>query len=227
MASTCYTSVDLCATRVSKLATGGAPVAGASNGYVSDGAITLEITITLKEGEELERTNGCGAVCAVLNEPDQIKGVELSAEFCYLDAYLLEILTGATPFVSGGNAIGMQFAAVGSSPDPVCFEGWSKAWDVDRQATPAFTTPDAAYIHWVFPFNRWVQGAQTLEHDFMIVPATAKGSENPNITANGPFDDWPSAVANAGGVTRIGGWFFDATLPEADCDYVAVTSAAS
>lgn len=227
MASTCITSVDFCAVRVAKLTSAGAPSAGASNGYVSNDAITLTITVTLKTGDELEKVNGCGDICAVLNQPDQIKGLELSAEFCFLDAYLLELLTGASVFSSGGEAVGQQFAAVGSSADPVCFEGWSKAWDNDRQASPAFTSPNAAYIHWVFPFTRWVQGDQKLEHDFMTVPATAKGSENPNITGNGPFDDWPAVVAGQDGVTRIGGWFYDAVLPTATCDYVAVTSLAS
>lgn len=227
MASTCYTSVDLCAVRVSKLTAGGAPLTGVNNGYVTDAVVSLGITITLKEGEELERINGCGDVCAVLNTPDKIKGIELSAEFCQLDAYLLEILTDVDVFTSGGNAIGFQFPAVGASPDPVCFEGWSKAWDVDRQAVPTFTSPDAAYVHWVFPFTRWVNGDMTLEHDLLVVPATAKGSENANITQDGPFNDWPSAVAQAGGVTRVGGWFFDDVLPTGDCDYVEVTSAAS
>lgn len=227
MASTCITSLDICASRVSKLTTAGAPNTGASNGYVSVAPQKLEVTITTSSGDKEEVKNGCGALLAVLNEPDKIKGVELAVDYCYLDAYLLELKTGAQNFVSGGNAIGQQLAAVGASPDPVCYEAWSKAWDLDHQYVPAFTSPDAAYIHWVFPLTRWVQDKFTLEHKLMIVPVKGVGSENPYITANGPFNDWPTAVANAGGVTRAGGWFFDDTLPTETCDYVAVTSAAS
>lgn len=227
MSSTCHTSVDLCAVRVAKLTTAGAPSAGASNGYVTDSPISLAIDITTEAGVDKTQKNGCGAVCSVLNEPDTVKGVALDAEFCQLDSYLFEHLTGADVFTSGGNAIGFQFAEIGAAPDPVCFEGWSKAWDVDEQLVSAFTTPAATYIHWVFPFTRWVQGKLTLEHDLMVCPAAAKGSQNSHITANGPFDDWPSAVASHGGITRIGGWFYDDDLPTATCDYVAVTSAPS
>lgn len=141
---------------------------------------------------------------------------------------MLEIMTGASVISSGGNAIGFQFPAVGAEPPPVCFEAWSKAWSGDSQVVAPFTDPLATYIHWVFPYTRWVQGAFTMEHDLMIVPVTGKGRENASITANGPFDDWPTAVANAGGITRIGGWFYDDSLPNNDsCTYIEVTSAAS
>lgn len=230
MASTCITSLDICASRVAKLTTGGAPSAGASNGYVTIAAQKLEVTVTTSKADDTEMKNGCGQLMAVLNEPEKIKGIELAADYCYLDAYLLELKTGSETFSSGGNAIGSQIAAIGSEPPPVCYEAWTKAWEVDHQYVAPFTDPDATYIHWVFPLTRWVQDKFTMEHDLMIVPVKGVGSENPAITANGPFDDWPSAIANAGGVTRLGGWFFDDTLPSDDadtCDFIAVTSAAS
>lgn len=222
MASTQYTSVDLCAIRVTQLTEGGAPVTGASSGYVTESAISLGISITTEDGDSLVQKNGCGDICATLNEPDKIKGIELSAEFCQLDAYLLKLLTGAELFTEGLNAIGFQFAAVGSTPAPICFEGWSKAWDGDHQAVVPATSPDAAYIHWVFPYTRWVQGDLTLEHDLMVVPATAKGAENPSIGDTGPYGDWPTAVETAGGVTRLGGWFFDGDIPSGTGAYVTV-----
>lgn len=227
MTSTCFASVDLCGIRVAKLTAAGAPLTGANNGYISDAPIKLDINVIVETGEEKTVKNGCGAVMATLKDPDTIKRVELAMDLSLLDAYLNEILVGSQTFSSGGNAIGSQFPAVGSTPGPVCFEALSKAWDVDQQAVPAFTSPDPAYIHWVFPFTRWAQGQSTLEHDITVWPVTAIGSGNSQITANGPFDDWPAAVAAAGGVTRIGGWFFDPNTFTADCDWVSVTSAAS
>lgn len=225
--STCNTSLDLCGIRVAKLTTGGAPNTGASNGYFSDAPVKLQVTVTTEAGADLSQKNGCGTLMATLQEPDQIKGITFALDLCQLDAELMEIMTTASVFTSGGNAIGGQMAAVGTSPTPVCFEAWSKAWDGDSQIVAALTSPDATYIHWVFPFTRWVQGAFTLDHTLLVTPLTGKGSENTHITANGPFNDWPVAVTGAGGVTRLGGWFFDATLPTTACTYVAVTSAAS
>lgn len=226
--STCYTSVDLCALRVAKLTTAGAPDTGADNGYVTDAAIKLGITVEVSAGQELEQKNGCGAICATLKEPDKIKRLTLDTDLCQLDAFLLEFMTGAPAFVDGsGNAIGQQFPAVGTEPPPVCIEAWSKAWDDDQQAVDPFTSPDATYIHWVFPFTRWVQAAFTLEHALVVIPVKGDGSENSQITANGPFDDWPTEIAAAGGVTHIGGWFFDDALPTVACEPIPVTSAAS
>jgi hypothetical protein len=229
MSSTCITSLDLCAIRVAKLnAASGAPVAGASNGYVSVAPQKLEVTVEVEKGDEKTVKNGCGALMAILNESDKIKSISFATDYCQLDAELMEIKTGAAVFSSGGNAIGYQLPAVGDEPPHVCFEAWSKAWDVDHQYISPFTDPDGTYIHWVFPNTQWVQDKFTLEHDLLVVPVNGKGSENPSITANGPFDDWPSAIANAGGVTRLGGWFFDDTIPaNDDCEYIAVTSAAS
>lgn len=227
MSSTCITSLDLCAIRVSKLTEGGAPIAGASNGYVSDAPVTLGVTVEVESGEVKTQKNGCGQLMFTLREEDQISGLSLALEVCQLDAYLAEIMAECELFTSGGNAIGFQLPAVGASVDPICFEGWTKAWEVDHQYVAPFTDPLATYIHWVFPYNRWVPDAFTLEHELLVLPLNGVGRENPSITANGPFDDWPAPVVARGGVTRLGGWFFDSTLPTADCDYVAVTSAAS
>ena len=228
MTSTLHTSLDLCAVRVAKLTTAGAPDAGASNGYQScEAPVKLDVTLKLKTGRNLEQTNGCGTLVNSRNEPDTVKSIDLALDLCQLDSYLLEILTGVSLFTSGGNAVGFQMPAVGSSPDAVCLEGWTKVWDGDSQLVPAYTSPSAAYLHWVFPFSKWTPGTFSLQGELAVFPVSAKCSENTSITANGPFDDWPTEVANEGGVTRLGGWFYDDTLPTCDGEYVEVTSAAS
>lgn len=227
MSSTCITTIDICAIRVARLTEAGAPLTGANNGYVSNAPQRLGVTIETEAGDNKTVINGCGELMAALRRPDTISGISLALEVCHLDAYLAEIMADCELFVDSGDAIGFQFPAIGDSPDPICFEGWSKAWEVDHQYVSDFTDPDATYIHWVFPMNRWVPGEFSLESEFLILPLNGVGSENPSVTANGPFDDWPAPVVAKGGVTRIGGWFFDDSVPEGDCDYVSVTSAAS
>lgn len=225
MASTCITSLDFCAIRVARLTDSGAPLTGPTNGYVSDAPISLDVSIVTEEGDDLTSKNGCGLICATFQQPDQIKSLELTLELCQLDAELLEILTGAQVFMSGGNAIGLQFPEVGSQPPPVSFEGWSKAWATDHQLVDPSTAPDSTWIHWVFPGVRWVQGDFTVEHDLMVVTVNGKGQENPNLSVNGAFDDFPTEIAAAGGVTGLGAWFYDTEPPPATCDYVPVVSA--
>lgn len=230
MAGTCFTSLQLCALRVSQLTTAGRPVVpGTNKGYVTDAAIKLQIGVVLRTGVDLEQQNGCGAVCAAFKQPDRIKRVDLGMDLCQFDAQLIALLSGGGVISSGGNAIGYQMPpATGSvDPAPICVEAWSKAWQGTQQASPTFTSPSAAYIHWVFPFVQWTHGQFTIENQLMVVPMTGAGSENRNITVNGPFDDWPAAVSAAGGMTQIGGWFLDPALPAIACNYVNTTSAAS
>lgn len=229
MAGTCYTSLQLCALRVAQLTAAGRPtVPGTNKGYVTDAAIKLQVGVTLKTGADLEQQNGCGAVCAAFKSPDRIKRVDLSLDLCQWDAQLIGMLTSGGVISSGGNAIGFQFpSTTGADPLPVCLEAWSKAWSGGQQASAAFTSPNASYIHWVFPFVQFGIGQFTIENALMVVPLTGPGTPNAFITVNGPFDDWPAAVAAAGGITQVGGWYLDGTLPTVACNYINTTSAAS
>lgn len=228
MSSTCFASLQLNAIRVAQLTTAGSPVNGAGHGYVTDAAIKLDVAVELEQGTELTQKNGSGALCAVFKTADRIKRLNLAMDLCQLDSSLLAMLTGADTFVDSGNAIGFQYPSVsGEEVGGVCIEAWSKAWDGAEQAVPDFTDPNAAFFHWVFPRTKWVQGSITIEEGIMVIPVTGTGEENTQITANGPFDDWPQAIANAGGVTRVGGVFLDDEIPTATCGPISVTSAAS
>lgn len=230
MAANCPQSLDFVAIRVSKLNANGSPLSGASNGLVSYAPIKLDLDFDLKKGDDLEQINGQGLICAAFQQEDLLKRVTLSLDLCQLDAELMEILCGYSVFFSGANPIGAQAPAVGATPgniNGVCFEGWTKAWDGGSPAIPALTSPNAAYIHWVFPKATFWPAKQTLQHGFLTVAVAGKGDENPKVTGNGPFDDWPTPIINAGGVTKCYGWFFDANIPANTCGYVAVTSAAS
>jgi hypothetical protein len=229
MAGTCFTSLQLCALRVAQLSTAGRPqVPGTNKGYVTDAAIKLQVGVTLTTGADLEQQNGCGAVCAAFKQPDRIKRVDLSMDLCQFDAQIVALLTDGGVISSGGNAVGFQFpSTTGADPRPVCIEAWSKAWNGSQQASPTFTAPNAAYIHWVFPFVQFTFGQFTIDNTLQVLPLTGPGTPNAFITANGPFDDWPVSVANAGGITQVGGWFLDGNLPNVACNYINTTSAAS
>lgn len=225
----CFQPLDLCAIRISRLSSStGSPVPGSGNAVISVAPIKLDVKLDLAQGDDLIQKNGCGSIASAFHDRDRLKSVNLAMDLTQLDANLLELMTGAQVFSSGGNAIGMQSVAVGvDGPAPVCLEAWSKAWDGGGPAVPTFTSPNAAYIHWVFPKTTWHMADFSVQHGFMVVPVAGKGEENAKITANGPFDDWPAGVSGPGGITRCFGWFFDPTLPTATCGYTSVPSAAS
>ena len=223
---TCYASLEACAIRVAKLTATGAPSAGATMGLVSDALISLGVSVELKKGADLEQKNGCGAICAAFKEPDTVKRLNLALELCQFDIRLIEFLTGGDLFSSGGYPVGWQFPSVtAAAPNGVSLEVWTKAWDGSEQATPTYTTPSAAYFHWVFPKTKWVLGNTKMDEGFMVVPVDGTSEENSLITANGPFNDWPAAIAAQGGITRVGGVFFDAVLPTSTCTPITVAAA--
>lgn len=225
----CFASLQVCALRVARLDASGVPSAGASNGYVTDGLITLGVTTELTEGDEFEVKNGCGAICAVFKDCDRVKRLTFDMSLCHLDSELLELLAGGSVFVDGGgDAIGYQYPEVGASacPNGVALEVWTKAWDNDTQAQPTYVGGNT-YFHFVFPRTYWSPGQFTLENGILEVPLTGYGTENANITSNGPYEDWPTEIESAGGIYRVGGWFFDGTLPTAACGYTEVPAQGS
>lgn len=225
---TCFATTQICGARIALLEESGSPDTGADNGYVTNATISAAIAVTLEDGLDLTQKNGCDAICATLVTPDKIKAAEVTLQLCQLDFQLMSLLLGWDTFSSSGNVVGFQVGSINDSPPALSLEIWTKAWDGAQQAVPAFTSPDAAYVHFVFPFTRWTLGdSEITGEDFTIWEVVGTATENSRITTNGPFDDWPLAVSSAGGVTRTFGAFFDPDLPASACDFIPVTSAAS
>lgn len=230
----CFGSLQACMTRVAKLTSSGGPDDGSTNGYRTDALIELTVDPEIEEGVNLRVRNACGSICQTFRDCDKLVGLTFAMQLCHLDAELLAMLTGGSVIrdLSGagvGNVIGFELpSSEDACPNGVSLEEWSKAWDNSAVATPAFAGGSTAvYFHWVFPKTQWQIGQLKFENDFMRVNVTGFALENPQITANGPFDDWPADVAAYGGITNLGGWFFDTTLPSAACGSVAVSSLAS
>lgn len=221
---TCVGSIQTCLLRWANVTAAGAPQPGADDGYRTDALIQVGVAVVKEEGTESIRKNGCGAICQSFKAPDKIKRVTLSTSLCELDSELIQLMVGGEIFVEAGNTIGYQLPTVDdAAPNGGVFEVWTKAWDGDSQAV--LNVADAAYWHFVFPKAQFSPGDFTTAEDgFLEFPLEGFGDPNPQVTANGPYNDWPTGVANAGGVTSSGGWFLDDTLPASNCGYVTVPS---
>jgi hypothetical protein len=228
MTQPCYQSLRAVRIRASKInSSTGAPTVGASNGVVSSAQIQAQIGITITTGDTGTQKNGDGVTCATFTDPDTLKNVTIALDLCSADPILRGILTSGTIFTDPAHAsiaAGFQSLAVGSSPTPVCFELWTRAWDGSSQtsSTTTFGNGVAAYWHWVFPWTTWVEDQTTLSNGIHTLPLKGTGVANSAITANGPFNDWPTYVAQNGGVTQPYGYFLDSQLPSATCGFTAV-----
>lgn len=222
---TCFSSLQVCRLRVATLTSAGIPVAGASNGYTSDGLVSIALTFVKSEGDEFEVKNGCGDICATFVDCDKVKRVDPVVTLCSLDAQLIELMAGGTLFTETPSLdpFGMKIPSPGDAcPTPVSLEWWTIAWDVDSQATPASLSNVPGYWHFVIPRVMFSFGDITFENGIAVIPLNGKGEANSAITANGPFNDWPTEVAGTGGVNSPFGFWLDATLPTASCDYITV-----
>lgn len=229
----CYGSLQVCALRVAVLGTNGVPTAGADNGYVTHSLITVDVGIELSDGDDLEKKNGCGAICQTFKDCDRIKRANLGIALCELDVQLASLLVGGSLFAKtgapgAGDTIGWELPAIADDcPNGVCFEVWTKAWDGSQQATPDALSNAAAYWHWVFPRAKFQLSDMTMENDFLEFSLDGFGEENANMSADGPFGDWPADIASAGGIVTVGGVFLDDTLPDAACAFIEVPAQGS
>lgn len=225
MAAICTGAVQCCAQRFAGLTATGAPLTG-THGYQTNILTEATITPEVEKGEEDVVKNACGSICQVFEECDRLKTVTIEMNVCSLEPDLVTLLTGGRSFASAGTTRGLEFPL----PTDACQNGtsaefWQLAWSNTSQAT---LTGSLLYVHWIFPKVLWQWSDFKMEGKVSIFKFTGKAKVNAAITANGPFDDWPTYLASAGGMTGLGGFLQDTTtIPVSTCGLVNVPSAAS
>lgn len=225
MAVACWGSRNIVRMRVSLLTTAtGAPASGASNGWCTDGIVSVVASPQVESGSEFTLKNGDGDICQYWATPDRVKRVDPVVSFCQADPRLKKIMLGGTYWSDGSGALGHGIPMFSDDPQPVCLEWWTIAQDGSAQAV---ITATAQYWHHCIPLVYFVIGTITSEHGLEVVVMNGKGTENQNITGNGPFDDWPATLATTDGAVAAYSRWRESSLPTAACAYVSVTSAAS
>lgn len=207
----CAGSVQAIRVRLAKLDESGAPLAGAGNVYSSKGLVSLQFTPEYEEGEEQTQKNGAGEICIQYKDEDRLKRINLELVICTPDPELHALLAGGDLVTDGGDVIGYNYPAVGSSPNPngVSIEAWSKA------IVDGHIAEDRPYIRWVFPRVKFRVGQKTLENSPMTHPFTGAGEENP-AWLDGPANDWPHIDGRMAGFAR------DDAIPDATCGATAL-----
>lgn len=223
VSSDCLASVDVCAMRVAGLTSAGVPIAG-SHGYFTTNIDNAKIGTTNNTINQVLRTNGCGTTVTTIPAVVTVSGSQVSIDLLKWERDLIQLLCGGTAMVSSGHTGAYRSPALADgAPNPTCIEFWSKAWDSSVQAVTAISTPNPSYHHWVMPFVQCSISSQfTLTTGDTIFTITGNGSENPNITADGPWNDWPAFVAGHGGMNTAFGEYDDKTIPTGACGLQAV-----
>lgn len=218
----CLAAVDVCFLRVAKLTTAGIPIPGA-DGYKSDSLIQAKIGTTNDTVNEIIRRNGCGQIITHVPQIVSVKGSTISFDLARWDRDLIWLLTGGTRLVNAGHTAGLRAPYLSDGPaPPVCIEVWSRAWDGTQQAVTSTSSPNVSWHHYVMPYVQCSIAEFTLASGDTVFTVTGEGSENRQITADGPWNDWPAWVAGQGGFTSAFGEYDDGTIPTATCGLVTV-----
>jgi len=206
-------AIRLCRFRVALLSATGAPVTGATAGFSTDKQMSLAFNPVNSETPEIEVTNGCGDIILAAPPESRFKRVNLVLTLGTPNPELASILADFALIADGGTNIGASYPAIGAVPDGgVYVEAYAQAWDQGSQ--------DAALPYWVFAFTNvsFTPGDQTLENAALAQVFNGVGVENDAITADGPFDDWPT-IANP---ERAVHYWRTATLPAASDTFISV-----
>lgn len=217
----CYQSIQVCAVRVNRLSSTGAPLTGAgtTNGYIAKAPITVKFSPNYENGVELKLMNGCGTLASYYRAPDQLKNYNISFTLTDLDHELIEILTDEPVVTVSGSTVGHTAKRVAScstgTRNGVAIEFWSKQWNACAAPT------GNQYWHWFMPRAILQTGEITLENDYATIPVEGYLQENPNFG----FGGWTSAAwpSSAGSLQSLLGVVSESVIPTASCGYQAVS----
>lgn len=217
MAVNCGVSFGLCVVRVTKVDAAGNVVAGATNSYVSDNAISISLTPNIETGNTFSLRNGCGCSIARFKSNDTFNWFEFTFADGALEPEMWALMLGSETIVDGADVVGMAFqgALECDEDEPaVGLEFWTKHI-VGSGQDGAFP-----WIHWVFPKTVWALSDNTFEED--IAQPSLTGFSRTNLQwGDGPYGDGPPD----GQDIRDGGWWkTDVDPPAASCAGGSVTA---
>jgi len=203
--------------RVCKLAADGSVPTGATNCYVSQSMIKIDIGLDYNTPNAVTQNNGSGALCMSYQAPSTVKGGTLkNFTICEPDPNLLQFLLGGTVIEGTGSPapdIGYQAPAVGVAPVPngVSIEFWTRAI---LNGAVAASLP---YLHWVLPRATINLSSEfTAEEGNPLLPVFDGTLAENSMWGTGPNSAW------TGDSSRVWQWKREATIPDLSVGMVTV-----
>lgn len=142
--------------RATNLDSGGAPVVGADQSYISDALVKADIGLTYEDANVITQLNGTGIACVSYSAPRTLKeGSIAGLQICQPDPYLLRFLIGGdvieapgtsevqTVTITGGPAGGtFTLTYSGSTTGPIAFNALGATVETALEALPNLTPAD-------------------------------------------------------------------------------------
>ena len=202
------TGRGLVAVRITRLAADGSRDCSETDGTAYTLCpISIANSEDIDSGETQVKRCGDGSTFATYTTDDTLTGIELTLTISPYDLELIEICTGATPLLDGGDIIGMsggqEFYDI-----PTEVHAWQESYVGAAQSASPLN-----YWHHAFPAVTWRRQVQSLEEGFTDVVMIGKVVGNLNL-GNGSFLDIPvEAFENS---EELHAFWRDSDLPDAD-----------
>lgn len=193
----CLTMVTGQAMRLTQVDACGRPVFGEESQAVSDGFISVALTVNTTESDAIQVTNAAGKIC--VNRPAKTSFANYSVEmvFCGVDPGLFALATGQRPYEdSDGNVIGFTVSTKPQRQATVGLEVW-----MGSEGGDACDDPDAegefGYLNLPF-LDGGVVGDFTIENGAVNFTITGSVTKDGTRWGVGPYN-----VVLEGGVPAV------------------------
>jgi hypothetical protein len=173
--------------RITRLDSCGIPVYSTCSQVVSEGFITVTIGREEEAGAEYVQKNAWGDFCINEKDPDILKWVNVSVQFCEVDPDILDIIADANAVVSGADTIGATFGTA-QPTGGFALEVWTKKTGVDACAGGV---TEWGYFAVPFVKNGKLDGDITIEANPLNVSLAGQGFAVPAAWGRGPHGDNP------------------------------------
>lgn len=211
MSIDCGNSLQICAMRVTLLNSDGSVSSVTDNSYVSDKVIEVGFTPDVRQGAQIDLEGGCDCLEATFLGKTILRRFGFTVNRGAVEPALVAMMTGGTPIVDGGDAIGLAWSdelGCGDDEIKVAFEYWTKNWNGDEQ--------DDVWPWWhhVYPTTIWQIG-DTAYNATAFSPNVLNGFSRTNRQwGQGPYGDGPGYDIRRGGF-----WLDDADPPAGVCGF--------
>ena len=147
MTALCATPIKARLMRVIRLDACGVPVSGAGSLIVSKGFVSIEVAPEYEDGQEFIVKNANGDFCVNEKDPNSLKRVGLTMNFCGVDPDLIAIIAGERVLTTGAPATGTGVAfGEGLLTARFGLEVWQPL-----AGASACSGGNPLYVYWAFP----------------------------------------------------------------------------
>lgn len=197
----CIGHYDVCYLRVGRLSSLCAPEYGDNNGVITVGIVNLDATAEIREGADVEQTNGCGRTMFKVTKQDKVISRTLSGTIATWDYELLELMFGGTLIIGAvgtngaGKVIGWaEPSAESADRNPVALEVIVRNAGEGEGACTSTAEDRPLYTGVIFPKAFLTLGDYNANEGPHVVNFTGNAENNPNY-GSGPWRDWDDASA--------------------------------